>query len=314
LSVADIILILSILFFTWLGYRRGFINSSLDLVKWTGALLPGILWYEDIAALLAKNFSLEQQWQKPVSFLLLFTISLCLLTLLFIVIKKIISPATQQSFVNKISGLIPGFLIGIVIAMLLAKVFVLSIWFTPTGKSSKNLLVSSLANSTNWLDDKMDQVFNAPLTTQISGASETLYSESDEFKSATFTARPDLEEQMLHMVNAERKTIGLKLLVPEGKLQLAAHSHAADMFTRGYFSHITPEAINPFERMKKFGIRYTAAGENLAHSNGVDEAYTGLMNSPGHRANILNKQFNKIGISILDGGEKGLMVVQEFSN
>ena len=267
-----------------------------------------------MATLLAQNFSLEQQWQKPVSFLLLFMISLFLLTLLFIVLKKIISPATQQSFVNKISGLIPGFLSGIVIAMLLAKIFMVSVWFTPTGKGSKNLLLSSLANSTNWLDDKMDQAFNTPVTTQVSGAAETLYSESDEFKSATFTARPDLEEQMLHMVNAERKTIGLKILVPEGKLQLAAHSHAADMFTRGYFSHITPEAVNPFERMKKFGIRYTAAGENLAHSNGVDEAYTGLMNSPGHRANILNKQFNKIGISILDGGEKGLMVVQEFSN
>lgn len=314
LSTADIILILSILFFTWLGYRRGFINSFFDLVKWTGALLLAALCYDDTATLLAQNFSIQQEWQKPVSFMLLFAAGLLLLTLLFILLKKIISAAAQQSFVNKITGLIPGFLSGIVIAMLLAKIFIVSVWFTPTGKGSKNILLASLANSTNWLDDRMDQVFNAPPPPQISGAAETLYSESEEFKSATFNARPDLETQLLHMVNAERKTIGLKLLVADGKLQLAAHAHAADMFTKGYFSHITPDGINPFERMKKLGVKYSSAGENLAHSHDLDGAHTGLMNSPGHRANILNKQFGKVGISILDGGVKGLMVVQEFSN
>lgn len=311
---ADIILILSILFFAWLGYRRGFINSFLDLIKWTGTLLLAVFLCADTADLLARNFLIQQEWQRPVAFALLFGITLLILTLLFFLLKKVISPNVQQSFTNKITGVIPGFLSGIVIAVLLAKIFTASVWIAPGDKGNKNVLISSLTNSTSWLDEKMEQVFTTPAPPLISGATETLYSESDEFKSATFNARPDLEEQMLHMLNAERKTMGLKLLTADGKLQLAAHAHAADMFTKGYFSHITPEGINPFERMKKLGVKYSSAGENLAHSDNLEAAHTGLMNSPGHRANILNKLFGKVGISILDGGVKGLMVVQEFSN
>ncbi|MGG9962211.1 CvpA family protein [Ferruginibacter sp. SUN106] len=314
MTIADIILIVVVILFTWLGYRRGFINSFFDLVKWTGALTIAALFYAGAADLLEQNFSMQQEWEKPISFVVLFIVSLFFLTLIFIFVKKIVTPSAQQSFANKITGLIPGFLTGVVVSVLLAKIFTASVWFATPGKDNSNLLVSSLANSTGWLDDRMDTIFNAPPAPTIAAASETLYSESEEFKCANFNARPDLEEQMLHMVNAERKTRGLKILAADGKLQLAAHSHAADMFTRGYFSHITPDGINPFERMKKIAIKYNAAGENLAHSNGLEAAHTGLMNSQGHRDNILNKQFGKIGISILDGGLKGLMVVQEFSN
>ena len=95
-------------------------------------------------------------------------------------------------------------------------------------------------------------------------------------------------------------------------LQNAAFKHAEDMFTRGYFSHDTPEGIDPFERMKQLHIRFKAAGENLAHSNALLSAHNGLMKSPGHRANILNAHFGRLGIAILDGGDKGLMIVEEF--
>lgn len=315
MNIADIILVAVVLLFSWLGYKRGFINSVFDLFKWTGALLLATLFYAGTANLLAQIFLIEQEWQKPLAFIILFTAALLFFTFLFIFLKKNISSTTQYSFANKITGLIPGFLSGVAIAVVLAKIFTVSVWFDEDAKRNKSALLSSLNNSTTWLDDRMEQVFTTPaISPQISGAAEIVYTESEEFKSATFNARPDLEEQLLHMVNAERKTIGLKLLVADGKLQLAAHSHAADMFTKGYFSHITPEGVNPFERMKKLGVKYTSAGENLAHSDNLEAAHTGLMNSPGHRANILNKQFGKIGISILDAGVKGLMVVQEFSN
>lgn len=314
MNTADIILILSILFFSWLGYRRGFINSFIDLVKWTGALFAAIFLYTGLADVIAQNFLVTPEWQKPLAFFLVFITSLLILTFIFILIKKMISFNAQHSFTNKLTGLIPGFLTGVVMAIVLAKIFAVSVWFDDRDKENKGLL-SALNHSTVWLDDRMEKVFAMPTPSpQISGAAETVYTESDEFKSANFIARSDLEEQMLHMVNAERKTAGLKLLQADGNLQLAAHAHAADMFTKGYFSHISPEGLSPFERMKKLGIKYLSAGENLAHSDNLEAAHTGLMNSPGHRANILNRRFGKIGISILDAGAKGLMVVQEFSN
>jgi uncharacterized protein YkwD len=61
-------------------------------------------------------------------------------------------------------------------------------------------------------------------------------------------------------------------------------------------------------------INYSAAGENLALAPTTEFAHDGLMNSPGHRANILNGQFRRVGIGVMDGGIYGKMFVQEFTN
>jgi len=66
--------------------------------------------------------------------------------------------------------------------------------------------------------------------------------------------------------------------------------------------------------MRDAGVRFSTAGENLALAPTVQVAHTGLMNSPGHRANILHKDFGRVGIGIMDGGIRGLMVSQEFRN
>ena len=314
MDVIDIILIVTVILFVGLGFKRGFLNSFFQLVQWVGAFTIALLLYNNTAQLVDQYFSVSEEWQKPLSFLLLFITTLFVLSLLFILLKKKLAPEAQFSYVNKIAGLIPGFLTGTIVAVLLAKVFVVSVWYSEPGKAGNSILVASLNDATNWIDGSMEAVFDAPGQSRISGSFETAYSASEEFKSETFTARPDLELLMLRMVNAEREKTGLQILVPDDKLQLAAQQHAADMFSRGYFSHNTPEGINPFERMRKMSIKYAYAGENLAHSFNLDEAHSGLMNSPGHRANILNKNFGKVGISILDSDINGLMLVQEFSN
>ena len=93
-----------------------------------------------------------------------------------------------------------------------------------------------------------------------------------------------------------------------------ARAHADDMFKRGYFAHDTPEGVDPFQRMQNAGIVFGLAGENLALAPTLEIAHTGLMNSPGHRANILRDGFRKIGIGVLDGGVYGKMFVQEFTD
>ena len=87
-----------------------------------------------------------------------------------------------------------------------------------------------------------------------------------------------------------------------------------DMFNRGYFSHITPEGQTPGNRMRKEGVRFITSGENLALGQTLLICHNGLMNSPGHRANILNPAYERIGIGILDGGKYGLMITQNFRN
>ena len=86
------------------------------------------------------------------------------------------------------------------------------------------------------------------------------------------------------------------------------------MFARGYFSHVNPEGKTPSDRIRADGVRFITAGENLALARTLPLAHTGLMNSEGHRANILSKRYGRVGIGIVDGGIHGLMVTQNFRN
>ena len=119
---------------------------------------------------------------------------------------------------------------------------------------------------------------------------------------------------MLELINAERSAAGLRPLAADPELTQVAEAHSTDMFARGYFAHVTPEGRDPFERMREAQVRFSTAGENLALAPTLQIAHTGLMNSPGHRANILQPEFGRVGIGIMDGGIHGLMVTQDFRN
>ena len=92
-----------------------------------------------------------------------------------------------------------------------------------------------------------------------------------------------------------------------------ARLKAQDMINKGYFSHTSPTYGSPFDMMKKYGVQYRYAGENLAGAPTVQSAHNNLMNSSGHRANILNASYTKVGIGVVSGGPYGKMFVQMFT-
>jgi uncharacterized protein YkwD len=160
-----------------------------------------------------------------------------------------------------------------------------------------------------------------PILDDVTGSLSKIPTEpsSDKFVKLPFSVkdpktRKDLEAKMLQMVNEERRKIGLKDLKADPEIAEVARKHSADMFARGYFSHISPEGATPFDRIRAAKVRFMAAGENLALAQTLTLAHTGLMNSPGHRANILHKSFGRLGIGILHGGVYGIMVTQNFRN
>lgn len=120
------------------------------------------------------------------------------------------------------------------------------------------------------------------------------------------------ELQLLQLVNEERLKAGLdELKIHSGLVELA-RLKSKDMIALDYFDHQSPTYGSPFEMMQQAGIAYTYAGENLAGAPTVARAHTSLMNSPGHRANILNPNFTHVGIGIVDGGPYGKIVTQMF--
>jgi len=122
----------------------------------------------------------------------------------------------------------------------------------------------------------------------------------------------DEEYQMLQLVNADRQSAGLKPFAMDEPLSNVARTKSKDMIDRDYFAHQSPTYGSPFEMMRTFGVEYRSAAENIACNNSVQAAHTALMNSPGHRANLLNKEYTFIGIGIVNGGKCGKMFTQMF--
>lgn len=120
------------------------------------------------------------------------------------------------------------------------------------------------------------------------------------------------EQQMLDLVNKERTQRGLAPLKANLELTKLARLKAQDMIDKNYFSHQSPTYGSPFDMMNRFGVSYRTAGENIAGNSSVGAAHTALMNSAGHRANILNTAYTEVGIGIVKGGPYGEMFVQMF--
>lgn len=107
----------------------------------------------------------------------------------------------------------------------------------------------------------------------------------------------NIEQQVLTLTNQERSKGGLKPLATDALLMDSARAKSADMSKNNYFSHTSPTLGSPFDQMKAKGIQYKAAAENIAMGQKTAaEVVKGWMESPGHRANIMNGNFTHIGI------------------
>ena len=113
----------------------------------------------------------------------------------------------------------------------------------------------------------------------------------------------EFERRVVELVNAERAKQGLSALKVNSRLSDVAREKSRDMQTNGYFSHTSPTYGSPFDMLRRFGISYNTAGENIAMGYSSPEAVvSGWMNSAGHRANILNGSFSEIGVGHISNG------------
>lgn len=108
--------------------------------------------------------------------------------------------------------------------------------------------------------------------------------------------------KVVTLVNKEREKAGLKPLSVHTKLTTMAKDKAIEMYNKKYFSHTSPKYGSPFDMMDTYKISYRYAGENIAKGQrSADEAMTAWMNSPGHKANILNANYTQIGVGYYNG-------------
>lgn len=318
MNVIDGLLGFVILLAVWSGWQKGFMQGLADLVVAAGSVVAAFYLYPYAALLFNMHAPSLGIWTLPVSFTATLLLARLVIAAITNLILKTIPAAVHAHDVNRLSGIFPGFVTGVINAIILAALLLtVPMWNDLSERTRDSRLAARLTGPAEWLEAKISPVFNEAVRNTMHNL--TVEPGSDESVKLPFTLstpalRPDLETKMLEMVNAERQQKGLNLLKPDPELTEVARSHSRDMFAKGYFAHNTPDGKDPFDRMRAAGVHFLTAGENLALAQTLFIAHNGLMHSPGHRANILRPAFGRVGIGILDGGIYGLMISQEFRN
>ena len=302
----------------WGGWRRGLVAAGLDLLA-LGASLVAAFWsYPQVVTLLESQGLRWGVWMAPLAFLGTFLLARLVLGLIVAAVVRATPPRVHANAVNRALGVFPGAGNGAINATVVSMLLLaLPLDDAFSRRVADSVIVDRLSEPAEWLEARLGPIFNPAFVRTLSrltvrpGSRESL---ALPFRVGAAPPRPELEARMLELVNQERAGAGLRPLQADPEARDVARAHSQDMFARGYFSHVTPDGKDPFDRLRGAGVRFLNAGENLALARTLPMAHQGLMDSPGHRANILRPQFGRVGIGIVDGGRYGLMVTQNFRN
>lgn len=313
----DLVILLMLVIFAYEGIGRYWVFETYDLLSFVVAFLMALQFYTIPSHFLEVTFSLPRSLANVLGFVSLWY----LLESLFFILARLILfknfPLIRFPG-DKFFGLVPSLFRGLIflsLILILVGTFPIQPKIKKDVQSSK--IGSWILNQTYQIQTPLKSIFGELAQDSLNFL--TVKPETDEtvdlgFKTDKFVFDPNLERQMINLVNQERLSRGLSALEYDPKLQEIARSHSADMFKRGYFSHYSPEGKTVADRADQAGIKYLVIGENLAYAPSLEVAHNGLMNSPGHRANILSTDFHKIGIGVANAAEFGIMFTQVFTN
>lgn len=330
----DGVIILVLVFYAIDGVRRGFVEQLLELLGFAMSVLLSFWTYGFLEHWIIAHFNANTQLAGPVAFVAILVLLEAIYSLSLKFIYPLIPAKVRTAQVNKIAGVITAIVRSIV---LLSVILVLLVGtpITPANGASAGPLEKlrteiqgsvfggELVAKSTKVEAFLSRIFGKDLSQSLTfltvpAQNEQIIGPGDsvdlKFTTTNVTVDTASEQKMFALVNEERAKVGLPALQWDEELAKVARAHSKDMFRRGYFSHTDPDGLSPFDRMQNVGIQFKAAGENIAYAATVEIAHTGLMNSPGHRANILEKNFGKIGIGVIDAGPYGKMFTQDFTD
>ena len=167
-----------------------------------------------------------------------------------------------------------------------------------------NALLSQLLTQYRGAAAAPDRQAETPAQSETPSKPETPTKQETPSQPATpSTSANAYEQEVVRLVNVERAKYGLSPLTEDALLTRTARLKSQDMHDRGYFDHNSPTYGTPFQLMKSQGVAYRTAGENIAKGYATPQAVVNAwMNSAGHRANILNASYTKIGVGYVASG------------
>ncbi|AKM82040.1 TPA: hypothetical protein DD449_02715 [Candidatus Berkelbacteria bacterium] len=311
----DFIIITVFVIYVWDGYRRGFLRLAWEFAGLLFAFAFALKFYPNLEQLL-KDIHFSDSYTRPVSFLTIWFLS----QMFFYIIGKYLSYYTpsklKESAPNHYFGLFPAALKGIVfIAVLLILFMIMPIWGGLKSTISKSLIGGYLIHQTARIEAQVETVFAGVNGTVGYLTSNPVLDQTSklDFTTTDTAIDGDSEKQMFAMVNLERAKEGLVPLAEDILIRNVARVKSRDMLIRGYFAHESPTGEVLLDRLNNAHVEYIAAAENIALAPTIDLAQIGLMNSPKHKANILDPSFTKMGVGVIETKDHGIMVTQIFA-
>lgn len=316
LNWVDLVIIGTLALFAIEAIGRPLILEILDFASFLIAFFVSFSYYN----FPAKFFEIQFQIPHGLSLVLGFMTAWFLAETTFYLLVRVFLPSFPRLKIQGINTLsvIPATLRGLVFVSLFL-VLVATFPIQPQIKKAvlDSYMGSRILKSAYQLEQPVKNVFGGVSNDSLTFL--TIRPKTDEtvnlgFQTTEFESDPSAEQAMIELVNNERVARGLRVLKFDANLKKVARLHSEDMFKSGYFSHYSPEGETVADRASKAGIDFLVIGENLAFAPNVESAHKGLMNSEGHRANILSPDYGRLGIGVIDGGVYGKMFTQVFSN
>lgn len=320
LNWIDWTIVAILIYYGFQGWQAGFADLGLSFVTFLISLWLAIKFHAPVGDFITQKFAVPTLWTSVLGYVIVGFVAEAILAELATYVVSRIPKKLLESMYNKWLGIVVSVFNGfVIVAFLLLVILALPIRGTVKQDVNASKIGSYIVT--------IAQKYGAPIESTIQEAKDTAIKfltidpQSKESIALNLTLKvSDLtvddadEREMLVLVNNERAKAGVSALTIDVKLIPVARAHSKDMFIRSYFSHVTPEGLDPGQRLLQAGIGFTVAGENLAYAPDLATAHQGLMNSPGHRANILDPQFHHVGIGIISTDNFGMMVTQDFTN
>ena len=314
----DLVIILVLIFFIIRAIKYGFWILLADFTSFTVSIAVSLRVYQFVATFLRANFSLSHSVANAIGYLFSVIVIEAVLGQFLTYLVTRLPRAFHKNIFNKILGSVPAVGEALVVV---AFILTLSLAFPISPKVKQDVTESKIGGfiveKTSGIEVKINEIFGGVIENSLTYL--TVKTESKESLEITvgqkeLSVDEAAEMQIFSLINEERKILGIPELVWRNELVLVARAHGQDMWERKYFGHISPEGEDVGDRLDKAEINFFVAGENLALAPTLSTAHTGLMNSPGHRENILSSDFNRVGIGVIDNGVYGKIFVQIFTD
>lgn len=309
------------------GVRRGFVGAAVALVAFLLSVSIALMSYAQVGEVLADRWGVPTLMAQPLAFGALWLITGYLVGVVGGFVAAPFGFLFHGSPLDILLSVAPAALKGLAVAgfglMLLLAPPPLPAGapgglFAEVREAARtSQLAGELVQRTAAFDRWARRLLEAPVAQTLSLL--TVAPEDNErldlqFRVEAPTIDGPAEERMLELLNLARVEAGLSPLTRDPMMDAVARAHSLDMLRRGYFGHESPEGASPFDRMLEAGVRFRVAAENLALAPTVEIAHQGLMESPGHRSNILAREFGRVGIGAVRVDGMGRVFTQGFAN